>query len=1123
MTFPIGDAPSQVPASTAPTAPHPSAPASPAPPIELQPGQKLRAGESIRSADGRYELRMQADGNLVEYDLTTHVTAWSTNTAKSGATVAIMQKDGNFVLYKTDPDTLCVNGKNDVWSSGTNGHSGAYLTVEANGDVVVDSTNGSKSRALWQSGLPLPEIPPAQPPLPQVPLALPSSDPRSSGAVGVFKPGQGETGIAQFILGPGDSPYDTLQRSQAAGSLGFADTTSFLDASFAATSALDPKAFGTRAANPADAARTLPIGQTITALNSKRLGYLEQERTQLQSLESAPANATKTQLDELKSNLIGTIYQELDYAATPQAVPDLQQLTASIKARAPQDKAFNDAIDDAASLYQTRKLAPNGRTSNELGKIMSAAAAGNWGQVRALVSDQAVACAGTDQGATALGDITARASVYLTYAGGDPAFATAMRNGIQDAQRKVLVDAPVQTVIDAYHKHGAVAMMQALNKVTDSQTATMGQVGQIMSDSRVQDVIKQAIGDMSDWKGEDNFLNSNEAMLDLSQACQHALESDHGKSGPGRAAVDRIATYIVGQANRLQPANVPFTQLVFDEAQNQGNAALALARVSSAAAGQGNVALAFAVGTQARLYQNPVYASATIDGVRQGLDILSSQVKTLDDQANKDSAFVSVPMADWGANSSPEQQAALVKTLLADNPDNAKTYGTDLNKIAPLKEKVEGVNAAVSAYSGSLKGVVGFDTDVPQPGRGGLYRWGFANTPSVTKALAGMAEPMANLSKKAGFADDASSDPTNTLWLQRSVRKVYEQIGKKLIGDLGADGDKSVMSPKGVKLAQGWWKRINKSVGAVLYFQNAAYTLGEATQDGLLTFMQDGASGIRQELGGISYALSAGIPSDKLASLRPGSGETLLAKSYESAKVDIDALKIPEGARKALSLSIHFAMQDTSDFASAILGATEAAQEFSDGKTWEGVGNVLNTAGYATFLTGSGIDAAEVPIGSALFSESALAALDWVGGGLVAAGALIGTSAKAYATSHEHDENDKQLLEAMGVHPDIATQLAKHATSFDGKPPTAGGFLTQDYFTPENVKVTGGDTEQAAMVRWLNTLTPHQADAMASALKAGDGVWQKEPAAKANDQFNNALMEYGVALPDGIVLPMQLS
>lgn len=1083
----------------------------------------MRAGESIRSADGRYELRMQADGNLVEYDLTAHAVAWATDTAKSGASVAIMQKDGNFVLYKTDPDTLCVSGKNDVWSSGTKGHSGAYLTVEANGNVVVDPTNGSKSRALWQSGLPRPETPPAQPPLAQVPLALPASDPRSSGAVGLFKPGQGEAGIMQLTLGSGDSPYDALQRSQAAGNLGYADTTSLVDASFAATAALDPKAFGTRAANPADAAQKLPIGQPITALNQKRLGYLEQERAQLQSLESAPALASKTHLDELKSSLIGTIYQELDYAATPQAVPDMRQLTASIKARAPQDKAFTDAIDDAANLYQTQKLDPNGRTSNALGKIMSAAAAGNWGQVRATVSDQIAASAGTDQGMTALGDMTARASTYLTYAGGDPAFATAMRNGIQDAQKKVLVDAPVQTVVDAYHQHGAAAMMQTLNKLTDSQTATMGQVGQIMSDSRVQDVIKRAIGDMSNWKGEDNFLNSNGAMLDLSQACQHALESDHGQSGPGRAAVDRIATYIVGQANSLQPANEPFTQLVFDEAPNQGNAALAFARVASAAAGQGNVALALAVSTQARLYQNPVYASATIDGVRQGLDILSSSVKNLDDQANKDSAFISVPMADWGANSAPAQQAALVKTLLADNPDDAKTYGTDLNKIAPLKEQVDGVKAAVAAYSGSLKGVVGFDTDVPQPGRGGLYRWGFANTPSLTKALAGMSDPMANLSKKAGLTDDASSDPTNTLWLQRSVRKVYEQIGKKLIGDLGADGDKSMMSPKGVKLTQAWWKRINKSVGAVLYFQNAAYSLGEATHGGLLSSMLGGASGIRQELGGISYALSAGIPSDKLASLRPGSGETLLAKGYESAVAEIDALKIPEGARKALNLSIHFAMQDTSDFASAIIGATEAAQEFSEGKTWEGVGNVLNTAGYATFLTGSGIDAAEVPIGSTFFSESAIAALDWVGGGLVAAGALIGTSAKAYATSHEHDENDKQVLEAMGVHPDIATQLAKHATSFDGKPPTAGGFLTQDYFTPENVKVNSGDTEQAAMVRWLNTLTPQQADAMASALKAGDGLWQKEPAAKANEQFNNALMEYGVSLPDGIVLQMQLT
>ena len=99
------------PAATAPAA-HPAASASstsaatPAPtPGQLAAGARLAAGQSVRSANGRFELLMQKDGNLVEIDRSNNVVVWASHTNGSGATCAVMQKDGNLVLYRGTPNT----------------------------------------------------------------------------------------------------------------------------------------------------------------------------------------------------------------------------------------------------------------------------------------------------------------------------------------------------------------------------------------------------------------------------------------------------------------------------------------------------------------------------------------------------------------------------------------------------------------------------------------------------------------------------------------------------------------------------------------------------------------------------------------------------------------------------------------------------------------------------------------------------------------------------------------------------------------------------------------------------------------------------------------------------------
>ena len=66
------------------------------------------------SPDGHYVLTMQNDGNLVEYDNETGQAIWASNTANEYAIEAILQTDGNLVVYGTpNPDGSLV----PLWAS----------------------------------------------------------------------------------------------------------------------------------------------------------------------------------------------------------------------------------------------------------------------------------------------------------------------------------------------------------------------------------------------------------------------------------------------------------------------------------------------------------------------------------------------------------------------------------------------------------------------------------------------------------------------------------------------------------------------------------------------------------------------------------------------------------------------------------------------------------------------------------------------------------------------------------------------------------------------------------------------------------------------------------------------
>jgi hypothetical protein len=103
-------------------------------------GQALSKGTSFASLSdgGNLTLQLQDDGNLVlvDYGASPPNPLWATNTQNTSASVALMQGDGNLVLFD-------VNG-NPLWWTGTQGNPNAYLTVDSSpgldyGVIVHDS------------------------------------------------------------------------------------------------------------------------------------------------------------------------------------------------------------------------------------------------------------------------------------------------------------------------------------------------------------------------------------------------------------------------------------------------------------------------------------------------------------------------------------------------------------------------------------------------------------------------------------------------------------------------------------------------------------------------------------------------------------------------------------------------------------------------------------------------------------------------------------------------------------------------------------------------------------------------------------------------------------------------
>lgn len=123
-----------------PPPPPPPPPPSPEDDNKLSPGEALYVNDYVNSKDGRFRLRYQPDGNLVLYRVQDVFALWASHTAGTSPGVALMQTDGNLVIYDGD--------STPIWDTNTHQNPGAYLAVQNDGNVVIYSASGT---ALWST------------------------------------------------------------------------------------------------------------------------------------------------------------------------------------------------------------------------------------------------------------------------------------------------------------------------------------------------------------------------------------------------------------------------------------------------------------------------------------------------------------------------------------------------------------------------------------------------------------------------------------------------------------------------------------------------------------------------------------------------------------------------------------------------------------------------------------------------------------------------------------------------------------------------------------------------------------------------------------------------------------
>lgn len=106
-------------------------------------GQELKVNQALLARNGRTQLVMQPDGNLVLYRTDSRRALWASNTYRRPVVRAVMQGDGNFVCYDS-------SGR-PYWASGTWRYPGSWLILQDDGNLCIYGPDG---RYRWGTGTP---------------------------------------------------------------------------------------------------------------------------------------------------------------------------------------------------------------------------------------------------------------------------------------------------------------------------------------------------------------------------------------------------------------------------------------------------------------------------------------------------------------------------------------------------------------------------------------------------------------------------------------------------------------------------------------------------------------------------------------------------------------------------------------------------------------------------------------------------------------------------------------------------------------------------------------------------------------------------------------------------------
>jgi hypothetical protein len=113
----------------------------------LQPNEVLNPNQALFSANKRWELIYQSDGNLVLYDVSipsAPKATWNSRTYGASAGHSVMQSDGNFVVYNAE--------NRPVWESHTYGLHDVTCHVQDDGNFVLYShAPGVSPLAVWDA------------------------------------------------------------------------------------------------------------------------------------------------------------------------------------------------------------------------------------------------------------------------------------------------------------------------------------------------------------------------------------------------------------------------------------------------------------------------------------------------------------------------------------------------------------------------------------------------------------------------------------------------------------------------------------------------------------------------------------------------------------------------------------------------------------------------------------------------------------------------------------------------------------------------------------------------------------------------------------------------------------